>query len=175
MGSLPVVPTLPAGQLVTAGQLLSITNALSFLTNPPRCSLVQNNSQSFSANVRTAVTWDSENYDSDGMHSTSTNNNRTTCQTAGLYSVKYEVAFDATTTGATYQSFLMLNGGYFPGASDFQESVANDFTMLKGNVDIQLSVGDYLEVHVNPSVASSSKGLFLSNSTTFSARWVASS
>lgn len=52
-------------------------------------------------NSTTQLTFDSERWDTDGMHSTSTNTGRLTCVTSGLYLVFANVQWVASAPPAT--------------------------------------------------------------------------
>jgi hypothetical protein len=55
--------------------------------------------QSISNNSRTAVAFDTENYDTDTMHDASTNNDRLIAKTAGKYIITGNIGFAANATG----------------------------------------------------------------------------
>lgn len=58
----------------------------------------------------TAVTLDSERWDTDSCHSTSANTSRLTCNTAGKYVISGNIAFDANTSGTFRDIGIRLNG-----------------------------------------------------------------
>lgn len=55
--------------------------------------------QSIPNNTNTILAFDSERYDTNEMHSTTVNNSRITCKTAGKYLIIASVLFDANTDG----------------------------------------------------------------------------
>lgn len=117
----------------------------------------------------TAVTFDSESWDTNGFHSTTTNTSRITIPAglAGKYEFNARGFFVPSAVGIRYIA-IYINGvnyriAYFPAS-------ANDFAIAL-NTKFNLSAGDYLEVYVYQSsggnlnfYASSSEGEF---STTF--------
>jgi hypothetical protein len=56
------------------------------------------------------LTFDSERYDTDTIHSTSTNTERLTCQTAGVYLIIASVQIQGNAGGAARQVMIRLNG-----------------------------------------------------------------
>ena len=74
------------------------------VNNPPACRVYNNASQSIPHNTLTAVTFNSERYDTDTMHDTVTNNSRITFTTAGLYAITANVQLASATD---YTEFLL--------------------------------------------------------------------
>lgn len=71
----------------------------SIVSDPPFCQVYRESSQSIPNNTLTAVTFPSEVYDTDTMHSTSSNTNRITFTTAGLYIVTAYLLWDSNAVG----------------------------------------------------------------------------
>lgn len=104
--------------------------------------------QSVNNVTNTVMSFDAEDYDTDAMHSTSTNPSRLTCnsQYPGLYHVGYYLAFAAGT--GVCAAWFTLNGGstrfaYWQGmnsAANGPIANASDF--------IQMAAGDYVELNV---------------------------
>jgi hypothetical protein len=141
---------MPAGQLVTAGQLKSLLNAASFLLNPPRCQAYQTTGQTVASATNTPLSFQSEVYDTDGMHSTTTNPWRLTVQTAGLYNVQAYAIF-TTTMAATVQvqAEIWINGSPVEGGSASGTGAGSGIgTALNISAPVQLNVGDYVELVV---------------------------
>lgn len=93
------------------------------------------------------VTFDSERYDSGGLHSTSVNTSRLTAPITGLYSVGACVRFASNATGYRY-IYLRLNGTTVLGA-DIRPAASSVATVVPLMVDYQLTAGDYVEVVAN--------------------------
>jgi len=60
-------------------------------------------------NTTTTLTYDSERFDTDNIHSTSTNTGRLTCNTAGKYLIVSQVRW-ATVSGGRRQVLIRLDG-----------------------------------------------------------------
>lgn len=98
--------TLPSdpsdGQVAPASWGDDVRAALSFLANPPACRVYHNTAQSIANNSEVALTFNSERYDTDSMHSTSVNPSRITFNTTGLYVVSLTFEFAPHSTGRRY-------------------------------------------------------------------------
>jgi len=93
----------------------------------------------------TALTFDSERFDTDGIHSTSTNTDRLTCVTPGVYLITGHAQFAANATGARALG-IDLNGGS-PIAYQRGDNVGASFTTLVSIATIyQLSAGNYVRL-----------------------------
>lgn len=94
----------------------------------------------------TVLTFNSELYDTDNIHDTSTNPSRLTCKTAGLYLITFNAYFVANTTG-TRIFRLYLNGttaiGQARGIPD-----ALGYCAIPATTIYQLTVNDYVEAQV---------------------------
>jgi hypothetical protein len=75
------------------------------------CGLKATGEQTINNSTETLVTWDDENFDSNGFHDNSTNNSRITIPSgkSGYYQVNYRGRWDDSTTG-TRQLRLRKNG-----------------------------------------------------------------
>ncbi len=67
-----------------------------------------NAAQAITSGATTASAFNSERYDTDTIHDTSTNNGRLTCKTAGKYLITANVEWAANSTG-TRQCWIYLN------------------------------------------------------------------
>lgn len=113
----------------------------------PAVRAYNNASISISNNVTTVLTFNSERWDTNAMHSTSSNTSRLTCVTAGKYVATVCVSFAANATGirdvlirlnATTdiaQILLPNAGGTFP-------------TIIEVTATVDMAVNDYLEAYV---------------------------
>ena len=111
-------------------------------------------SQTINQNTYTALTWPSEQYDTDGFHSTATNTSRFTIPSGktGYYEVSCYVNMNS---GVTEQIWLQLflNGskistnGFFEGI--FQQFPGTPNTDgIGGSTTYYLTAGDYVEVYM---------------------------
>jgi len=110
------------------------------------CSLADTNAtQSITNNVQAVITWNTENFDTNGFHSTVSNTGRITIPSgyAGKYLFTSSGFFDSNATGSRRMGML-LNG------SNIRFSQAPATTAGSSGVTIttilNLSVGDYVEV-----------------------------
>ena len=142
---------------VASGQTTGVSTALqtyetdlTFLLNPPRVQCTNSTGIVLpTSGTYTLLTWDTETFDTDGMHSTSSNTSRLTATTAGYYKVTFIVAFPANTTG---QRTLMLRknaagssgGGTLILPYIMGSGIAQTWT-FQWNGTIPLAAGDYLE------------------------------
>ena len=115
----------------------------------PRFRGTQGTAQSLGSNVWTSLTIDTEVYDSDNGHSTTTNTSRYTVQVAGTYLVTGSVSFVANAS-ANRAVRITVSGSSVPGS--FVKTLAPDASGSSGLVtttQVVCSVGDYLEVQGN--------------------------
>jgi len=99
-------------------------------------------------NTLTALTFDSERFDTDTIHSTASNTSRLTATTAGKYAISGHIEWAANATGHRLIA-IRLNGttslasirrnAISGGAATEQQSIATIY---------ELAVNDYVELHV---------------------------
>jgi hypothetical protein len=96
-----------------------------------------------SANTTTTITFDSELFDTDGFHSTSTNTNRITVPSgkAGYYAVSGCVM---TTTNTDANSLGIYKNGTRFFSHDYTGNGGNEAVFVNGMLN--LSVGDYVDL-----------------------------
>jgi hypothetical protein len=94
-----------------------------------------------------ALNFNSERYDNDVIHDNSTNNERLTCKTAGIYIITANVGFAANATGIR-AIHIELNGTTLIGAPSQLAAGAGGATRLELTTQYQLTVGDYVRVVV---------------------------
>jgi hypothetical protein len=103
--------------------------------------------QTISNATVTSITFDSERWDNDTIHDTSTNTGRLTCKTAGTYTIAGQVSFDFSAVGAR-QARIKLNGATIIGAASMGSSDASDYVRFCVTTVYQLAVNDYVELEV---------------------------
>jgi len=180
MGTVPTVYDWIAhdGLFATASDLeAGVGDVLSFLLNPPGAQCRRSVAQNLSNGVPTALPLDTEDFDTDNMHSTVTNPTRLTCNTPGQYLVSATVAYDPNATGqreiriAKNGSTTGINGGRVIIANGGASIGVGLATMA---IEVPLLAGDYLEL-----VANQTSGGIIATSAinaifpTLRARWVA--
>jgi hypothetical protein len=94
----------------------------------------------------TYLAFDSERYDTDTIHDTTTNNSRLTCQTAGKYIIVFQATFAANATGKRH-FWIRLNGT--TNIAYNKQGLDSDNEIMVPVVTIyDLAVGDYVEAGV---------------------------
>jgi hypothetical protein len=94
-------------------------------------------------NAWTELTFDSEKYDTDNIHSITTNTSRLTCQTSGKYLIVGNAQFDNDATGIRGYRIL-LNGTTI--LAEIQED-GMGFNVATISIIHDLNVNDYVEYH----------------------------
>lgn len=130
-----VAADLPAATVSAQGAVLGGIRARAY--NSTNISVVN-------AGSGTALTFDSERYDTNTIHSTSSNTGRLTCQTAGLYIITANIRFAANSTGAR-GLYIRLNGTTFIGDISIPTVPSPDNTDLTVTVQYELVANDYVE------------------------------
>lgn len=104
--------------------------------------------QSIPSATTTALTWNTEIFDTDSYHDNAVNNSRITIPFDGYYSLSSSICFDFSTTGV--RSISIIKNATFTEiiSTSNQNAVNAGFTcMMTAGIDL-LSAGDYLEVYV---------------------------
>lgn len=102
----------------TAGEFIDapdwnqdVVSNVSFLANPPACRVHDaSGTQTLNNNTATAIDFDSERFDTDNMHSTSSNISRITINTAGLYVVGAHISVTGETDYTSLVADLRVSG-----------------------------------------------------------------
>lgn len=112
-------------------------------------SVYQANLQTIANNTATALTFTSENYDTDGFHSTVTNTSRLTVPSGkgGYYEIKMQGYWDQSATGIR-QARLYKNGAVLMYSGDFETDDASAYVPSMVSMVTNLAVGDYIEFYV---------------------------
>lgn len=122
----------------------AVKAATDYLANPPSCRVTKASAQTLATGTNTAITFDTERYDTDSMHSTSSNTSRITFTTAGLYIVGGSVEFASSGTGSYRQLGVRLNGATFIAwALQAPASLVNKLTVA---TTYKFAAGDYIEL-----------------------------
>lgn len=181
MATVPTPRTWGLTEAVTAAKFnADIRDSFEFIYRPPRARLRKTADQTANTGVVSTVTWEAEDYDTDGGHSTVTNTSRYTSQTAGWYylSVNFQFTVNANEKNGTREVCFQKNGNgslkqsrqdEYLGNGEFQGRV---FMRTAGH--IYLAVNDYVEVLFHQD--SGTNGLIRNTSngyiSHFSVRWV---
>lgn len=111
----------------------------------PSCRIFNSASQSPANITETALTFDSERFDTDNMHSTSVNTSRITINTAGLYSIAGMMSWAANGTGIR-QIGIRLNGATYVALVLVASSGAGAATLMNVGTLYRFAVNDYVEL-----------------------------
>lgn len=142
---LNTLQTYNPGDILTAAALQQIRLNQEFFIDPPGCSIYNSAAVSALNNTATILNANSENFDNDSMHSTSTNTSRITIQTAGRYLLSAQVGFAANATG-NRQVGLYKNGVSVPGDELHDNGGGTNSTGIGYTRTLVLAAGDYVEI-----------------------------
>jgi len=98
--------------------------------------------QSTATGTQTALAFNSERWDTDGIHDTVTNNSRLTCKTAGKYVISLTVVFEASAAG----NYRRL---YFKVDNTTYIATATIFPVSGGSVETSPSLAAIYDLNVN--------------------------
>lgn len=140
----------------TAGQVLTVNSGATApewatpVSTPTfvGCSLKKSANQSIANNTGTAITFDQENFDTDGFHSTSTNTSRITIPSgkAGYYLITGTLSYAANSTGGRW-CFVKKNGAAYIGPWSMQAPTASGQWAAGAISHIgNFAQGDYIEL-----------------------------
>lgn len=151
--TVPAIPTEIPGNFIT-GALFNATvgaaGAWAFgsgSNGPPRFQGYSVSSQSIPTGINyVSLTLDTEVYDSDGGHSTTTNTSRYTVQVAGTYYISGSCGYPGT-AGGNRSTRIAVNGSPAQGSqvADAPTTTANSWYGIATCFAV-LNVGDYVEV-----------------------------
>lgn len=110
------------------------------------CSLKSSTDQTVSNNTYTALTWNQENFDTDGFHDNATNNTRVTIPTgkAGYYSIYGWAQSDNNATGS--RTYAFFKNGVL--STYMVVSASTLYPSGQLSTVMNLAVGDYIEFFV---------------------------
>lgn len=174
MTAVPVIRTWVAGEVVVASYFnTNLNGPISFLLAPPILEIRLAAAQTFTTGTLTAALYDTEDVDSSGMHSTSSNTSRATAVYPGWYIFAAAQSWASNATG-TRQDIWRVNGTDANGSQVIvNASVASIIQIVARTKHLFLNATDYAELF-----ASQSSGGNLASAVTggqqphLSARWV---
>ena len=94
----------------------------------------------------TALTFDTERFDTDDIHSTSSNTGRLTCVTAGKYLITANLGFGSNATGRRFAGIRLDGATYI--AADSKPAANGDTTWFSLSTIYDLTATQYVEVLV---------------------------
>jgi hypothetical protein len=151
MATIPATQSFLAGEKVTAAKLIAAAKTpIDFLMNPPRVNAYASAVTPLTTSVSTLVSFDSEPWDTDSMHSTTTNPSRITINTSGQYLVTFYGRFLSNATGYR-QLNLRLNSGGNSGAGNTVSTVNSaavngSSTFVTRTMELACVAGDHYEL-----------------------------
>jgi hypothetical protein len=153
MATVPATQSFLAGEKVTAAKLIAAAKTpLDFLMNPPRVNAYAGTGVAVASSTTTAVlvTFDSEGWDTDSMHSTSANTSRITINTSGQYLVSFYARFPSNANGYR-QLNLRLNSAGSPGGGSTWSTITipaanGDATFVTRTLELTCTAGDHYEL-----------------------------
>lgn len=155
MAAIPLTQVWNASERVTAAKLTAATKTpIDFLMNPPRVNaFVGGNTVNVasSSSVSVLVPFDSEGWDTDAMHSTTTNSSRITINTSGQYLVSFYGRFPSNATGYRQLNFRKNSFGVTDVGSTSMSTVTvaavnGDATFVTRTLEMTCVAGDHFEL-----------------------------
>lgn len=112
----------------------------------PFARLLHSTTQTISANSDLAVAFNAEQYDTDEMHDTSTNNSRVTATTGGIYMCQGWAIVQGSSGSAEdhRRAFIRKGGSVNYGADNFYRSATGDHRFGVSAI-VPIAVGEYVE------------------------------
>jgi hypothetical protein len=135
------------GDVLTATNYNLVQTTLNNHTVPPMCKATKNAVQSITNVTTTMITFQTEDYDTDAMHDTTTNTSRITISTAGVYTVTGFILSAASVAAYNYLyiykngSALPSNTGLMAGTKDGANAIISQITAT-----LSLAATDYVEL-----------------------------
>jgi hypothetical protein len=144
---LATVQTTDPGDVLTAAWCDQVRDNEEFLIDPPACSVFASGAQSVADDTGTDLTANSENFDNDSMHSTSSDTARITIQTPGRYLVFGQVVFAADADGRRALLFRVNNTTDYNVQAVLSVGAINSMA-ISGVRALTLAAGDYVTCRV---------------------------
>lgn len=142
------------GHDFATGEVLTAANMDAYCNNSFYTQLRQTVAQSITSGTPTALTFTTEDFDTDSNHDNVTNNTRWTCVTAGRYLFMGGFSFAGDTTGQRY-GYWAKNGSAVNGAGVRASGSANATTLAMRSTIIDMAVSDYVELIAHQNTAGS--------------------
>lgn len=111
----------------------------------PSCRVYNNAAISVENDGPVALTFNTERWDTDDMHSTVSNTGRLTCATPGIYHVYGSIRFASNNTGNRFVS-IRKNGSETWASNRVMAIQQGKVTMVSVATEVLLDTGDYVEL-----------------------------
>ena len=169
MATAPLPKTWSVNDPLDASTLnTQLKTILDFLQSPPSCELTHSLTQALANSTGVTLAFNSELTDTDGMHSTTVNTMRITCQTDGRYLVTYNIAFASNTTGIRRVT-PQLSGVSYPQGQAQVAAANGGSTAVTCSFVISMSTGQYLTLEA---LQTSGGTLDVNANASFTATWI---
>jgi hypothetical protein len=155
-----------AGDVYTATAHNVIVTDVNNLIVPPMVQCTRSSDLSYTSGAN--ITWNSETYDTDAMHDTSSNTDRITIQTAGVYivSLTLYLTFTGTLTGTNLKIAIAGSAAF---ETDWYGSRATDM-VINGSTTMSLNPADQLTASCI--VIGATSPIVKTSLSSFSATWI---
>ena len=139
------LPQVVNTEFVDAADWNALVDSINFHSNPPACRVYNNAAITIPDAGTAVVTYNSERFDTDAMHSTSSLTHRVTFNTAGVYAV----SFSGTITGASdytgIQLSIRLGGATLIGIGSLQHNVITFNPSWSITTIYKFAVGEWVD------------------------------
>lgn len=149
----PSLTTPTTGAKITAGGFgVQVKAYLDGLSNMDRVSVYQGTGSSCATGVSTLITFDTEEYDSNGMHNPAGNAGRLVAINAGTYTYNASISWPSNATSWRYLMIRKNAAGSPVGGTRVWQGFIAASAAVSNNTqsitrDIVLAAGDYLEMY----------------------------
>lgn len=165
------ITAVPGEKHTAANWNVGVRDNFAFLSNPPNCRARRSISGvAVPTSTWTSIPWNQSERDTDNMHSITTNPERITATTAGVYAISFDVQFSANATGKR-QARVHINAASYLELGDSSASASGSIAQhLNSYTEIRLAAGDYVKLEL---WQDSGADLNMSPLSSMCARWVA--
>lgn len=153
-----------------------VRDVMNFLLDPPRCLVFRAVVQTITNGGTSLIGYDSEVYDTDLMHSTSSNTSRITFTTAGTYLVHVHTTLANAVYTTLDQTTNVNSGGSIGGGTTIRTASFDNNASLIQQCDFiferSFNAGDYIENFITQTSGASRNTGTTTYGTFVTARWV---
>jgi hypothetical protein len=149
-----------------------LRDTINFLKATPLCVLRKNSNQTISNDSWTGLTWQTEDIDSDNGHSTVTDTNRYTAQTAGYYLFASTVEFVGNGSGFRQVRFSVSSGAVVGEHSIIMNGTGANTADINTCAYAFMNIGDWVQVEAYQNSGGSLDVQNDGGDTRFEIKWV---
>lgn len=118
------------------------------MTNRPKVHAFSSSAISLANNADTLITFNSENYDTDSMHSTSVNTSRVTFNTSGVYTVRVGVQLPSAAYSSNNINPRVNSAEVSTGGTALGPIVGNSLRYVQWSFEYGFTAGDHFQFWV---------------------------